>query len=125
MHQDNQTITQIVALIEERTGLLLRESHRVLDAQRAIVSAMTKLEYQDMEMLYRQLLLSEARQPVWQMLLQSLTIGETYFFRNQAHFDALRNHILPEMIARKRELNQRWLRIWSAGCATGEEIYSL
>ncbi|MBN1314727.1 MAG: hypothetical protein JXA42_04645 [Anaerolineales bacterium] len=60
----------------------------------------------------------------WIRLVGILTIGETYFFRNKGHFEALTNHILPEIISR-RESRNRHIRIWSAGCATGEEPYSL
>ncbi len=61
--------------------------------------------------------------PAVDAILAQLTIGETYFFRNGAQFDALRDHIVPELIARRTTL--RTLRVWSAGCATGEEPYSL
>jgi len=56
-------------------------------------------------------------------LLGLLTVGETYFFRYLAHFDALIHHVLPELIERNR--TRRSLRIWSAGCSTGEEPYTL
>jgi len=59
----------------------------------------------------------------WEAILAQLTIGETYFFRNEAQFDALRRHVLPELLARRAMV--RTLRLWSAGCATGEEPYSL
>lgn len=55
------------------------------------------------------------------IICKALTIGETYFFRNSAHFEALRYQILPQI----RKIKQRPLIIWSAGCATGEEPYSL
>jgi chemotaxis protein methyltransferase CheR len=61
--------------------------------------------------------------PGWEALLAQLTVGETYFFRNGAQFDALREHILSELLERRSGL--RTLRLWSAGCATGEEPYSL
>jgi chemotaxis protein methyltransferase CheR len=61
--------------------------------------------------------------PVWELLLTHLTIGETYFFRNAPQIQALRQHILPELIARRTPM--RSLRFWSAGCASGEEPYSL
>jgi chemotaxis protein methyltransferase CheR len=57
-------------------------------------------------------------------LVSRLTVGETYFFRNRGQFGALRDHLLPEIIARRRG-RQQSLRIWSAGCSTGEEPYSL
>lgn len=67
-------------------------------------------------------------------VINLLTIGETHFFRDSAQFDALANHVLPALIERKRAaaialdgnpLSTPQLRIWSAGCATGEEAYSL
>ncbi|AMV70794.1 CheR family methyltransferase [Desulfuromonas sp. DDH964] len=64
----------------------------------------------------------ESRQEL-KKLLGLLTIGETYFFRYLAHFELLREVIIPEVISRNR--HNRSLRIWSAGCSTGEEPYSL
>lgn len=56
-------------------------------------------------------------------LINEITIGETYFFRHREHFDALRDVVLPNLIA--RDTGQRRLRIWCAGCADGAEPYSL
>ncbi|NIQ92863.1 MAG: tetratricopeptide repeat protein [Desulfuromonadales bacterium] len=56
-------------------------------------------------------------------LLALLTIGETYFFRYLAQFEGLKKTVLPELLARNRQ--RRSLRLWSAGCSTGEEPYSL
>lgn len=59
----------------------------------------------------------------WELILAHLTIGETYFFRNGPQFDALRQQIIPDILDRRAAT--RGLRVWSAGCATGEEPYSL
>ncbi len=56
-------------------------------------------------------------------LIAEITIGETYFFRHPEHFDALRAHVLPDLIARNQ--HKRSLRVWDAGCADGQEPYSL
>ena len=56
-------------------------------------------------------------------LIAEITIGETYFFRHQEHFDALRDVVLPDLLARNQL--KRSLRIWCAGCAEGPEAYSL
>ncbi|MGO4388987.1 CheR family methyltransferase [Microvirga sp. 2YAF29] len=61
----------------------------------------------------------------WTKLEAEITIGETFFFRYAEQFTALRDTILPEIIERKQEQGERRLRIWSAGCATGAEPYSL
>jgi len=56
-------------------------------------------------------------------LVEEVTIGESYFFRHSAHFDALRDLVLPDLIARNSRTQS--LRIWCAGCADGAEPYSL
>lgn len=58
-------------------------------------------------------------------LLNEITIGETCLFRSQPQLDALRKVILPEIVAEKPKQITRRLRIWSAGCSTGEEPYTL
>jgi chemotaxis protein methyltransferase CheR len=58
-------------------------------------------------------------------LLNEITIGETCFFRNQPQLDALRQIVIPKIIEAKSRLPIRRLRIWSAGCSTGEEPYTL
>ena len=57
-------------------------------------------------------------------LLSRLTVGETYFLRNRPQFSVLRDYLVPDLVKRKRELGMT-LGIWSAGCSTGEEPYSL
>jgi chemotaxis protein methyltransferase CheR len=59
----------------------------------------------------------------WNALEAEITIGETFFFRFSDQFDALRRRILPEIIARNAETKR--IRIWSAGCSTGAEAYSI
>jgi chemotaxis protein methyltransferase CheR len=58
-------------------------------------------------------------------LLNEITIGETYLFRSPAQLDALRKVIVPEIVAEKTKQITKRLRIWSAGCSTGEESYTL
>ncbi|WP_415388742.1 CheR family methyltransferase [Roseomonas sp. BN140053] len=59
----------------------------------------------------------------WGALEAAITIGETFFFRFAEQFAALRDTVLPDLLARNRDT--RRLVIWSAGCATGAEPYSL
>ena len=54
-------------------------------------------------------------------LISDVTVGETYFFRDPSQFEILRNHVLPELLSARGSA----LRFWSAGCASGEEAYSL
>lgn len=58
----------------------------------------------------------------YEALLHRLRVGETYFFREPAHFDLLRETVVPVWLA---GAGGRTLQVWSAGCATGEEAYSV
>ncbi len=58
-------------------------------------------------------------------LMSALTINLTYFFRDSSAFVALRDLVLAPMLEAKREQKRFTVRVWSAGCATGEEAYSL
>lgn len=59
-------------------------------------------------------------------LMNLVTTNETYFFRNEPQLEAFRDEALPEIIARKEKASgTKTLRIWSAGCSTGEEPYTL
>lgn len=72
---------------------------------------------------YLALLESGAGREEWAALEAEITIGETFFFRYAEQFAALRGTILPDLIGARRET--RRLRIWSAGCSTGAEPYSI
>ncbi len=58
-------------------------------------------------------------------LIDAISTNHTFFFRENAHFDFLRQHIVPEMLARHRA--ERWSQfyVWSAACSSGEEPYSI
>ncbi len=58
-------------------------------------------------------------------LLDLITIGETYFFRNKAQFSVLMRSVLPEIIKRKTSKGDKSIRVWSAGCSRGDEPYSI
>ena len=74
---------------------------------------------------YECLTIKPIRQAELVSLLNEITIGETCFFRNQPQLDALRKVVLPAVVEAKSKLPMRHLRIWSAGCSTGEEPYTL
>ncbi|MFQ5560635.1 MAG: CheR family methyltransferase [Nitrospinota bacterium] len=54
-------------------------------------------------------------------LLDLLTVGETFFFRNRAQFDGIKEYVIPK----SRQVNVAKMKIWCAGCSTGEEPYTL
>jgi len=92
------------------------------DLERGINAAAGELGSPASALLER-LAASQATRRDLQVLAGRLTVGETYFFRDPATFEILEREILPELISLHRHAG--YLRIWSAGCATGEEAYSV
>jgi chemotaxis protein methyltransferase CheR len=115
---------QARALIARRLGLDLPD-HRRADLEHGFVRACRASSLSAPEMYLAWLASLSDESPAWGHLASHLTVGETYFFRDRATFDALEQHILPSLIAARRAEGILRLRLWSAGCATGEEPYSL
>ena len=65
------------------------------------------------------------REAELRLLLNEITIGETYMFRSPQQLEALRNVILPQILQAKSAMGFKRLHLWSAGCSTGEEPYTL
>jgi chemotaxis protein methyltransferase CheR len=86
---------------------------------------MKELKASSLREYFEHLTLKPTRQAELIALLNEITIGETCFFRCQPQLDAVRQIILPKIVAAKAGLPVRRLRIWSAGCSTGEEPYTL
>ena len=91
------------------------------DLQRGVSAAAHESHYQRDLDRYVQELLSPTRRQI-ESLASYLTVGETYFFREKRSLEVLEKDIVPELILRR---TGRAIRIWSAGCATGEEPYSV
>lgn len=66
---------------------------------------------------------SQKKEGLLAEIVEAMTINETSFFRDENAFDALRRHVLPELVRQKSYL--RHLSIWSASCSSGQEPYSL
>lgn len=86
---------------------------------------MKELKVQTLHEYLECLTIRPVRQTELVALLNEITIGETCFFRNQPQLEALRRVVLPNILQIKSKLPLQRLRIWSAGCSTGEEPYTL
>lgn len=118
--------TQIARLSEfvaDRIGFHFPRE-RWPDLERGIRSVAREFGFDDAESCIQWLLSSPVTQSQIETLASHLTIGETYFFRERQSFQVLEERILPELIRKRRGMDQR-LRIWSAGCCTGEEPYTI
>jgi len=109
----------IAMLITQEFGVAFPPARRTF-AENAIRRASGFAHEHSLER-YRERLTAEP--PLLRALIAEVTVGETYFFRDPAQFDAIRTIVLPDLLQRRS--SHAALRIWSAGCATGEEAYSL
>lgn len=98
---------------------------RWCDLQRAVGDAAQECGYRhDAGQYVRGLLSPALTQKQLEVLANHLTVGETYFFREKRSLEILEEHIVPELI-RARAGSSAPIQIWSAGCASGEEPYSV
>ena len=102
---------------DEKLYLLVAACKRRMEGESA--KAHTGKEYLD--------LLSSAayKESELRGLLNEITIGETCLFRSMPQLNALKNAILPEMAKERAKIGLKKLKVWSAGCSTGEEPYTL
>jgi len=115
---------QARALIANRLGLDFQQS-RQADLERSLRHALGHSPDFSPEKYLSWLGTLPDESPEWRQLASSLTVGETYFFRDHLCFEALERRILPALITDRRSAGILRLRFWSAGCATGPEPYSL
>ncbi len=118
-----ETYERFRALILQRSGLHFPEKRRP-DLERGLREAWARTGCSCLETYFRLLEEAPTSGPLWEQLIAQVTVGETYFFRDRGQFEALRQYVLPEIIARRRSF-LRQIRIWSAGCSSGEEPYSI
>ncbi|MBN2352302.1 MAG: protein-glutamate O-methyltransferase [Spirochaetales bacterium] len=108
-------------LIYEQSGIHFSEMNRsILDTR--LQERLKITQRQDVKNYYDYIM----RNPdEMKMLLDSVTTNLTRFFRNTGQFETLERFVLPDLVAYKTKINQPRVRVWSAGCATGEEPYSI
>src|SRR6202007_1013474 len=114
-------LSEIRMLIEERTSIRFDESRERFFSTRVREHMIRKGHARGTD-LPRSIRKSNFD---FQELLESLLTQETSFFRYPSVFEAFEKRVLPELHIRKFWKNPRTLRIWSAGCSTGEDAYSL
>ncbi|MDF5740293.1 MULTISPECIES: CheR family methyltransferase [unclassified Nostoc] len=136
---DDFSLSQMLDLIADTFGIQIQPQHQdtlkknLLTHMRAL--GLSSLNDYCQRLMARNQLISGGTE--WQDLISLFTVTETYFFRDQGQISLLKNQLLPELNERKRQLSlthgnaangefyRPTLRLWSAGCSTGEEAYSL
>jgi len=112
------SVNAVLELVRRRAGLVFSPARR-RDVENAISAAMVRARVSDPGRLLQRLIAEEA---AFAAFIADLTVGETYFLRESAQIEILRRLVLPDLVQRRGNAH---LRLWSAGCASGEEAYSL
>ncbi len=110
--------------IMENSGIFFDDS-KIDSLRRALLARTTSMNLRNYNEYYKFLKFNPRGEEEFKELLNLVTISETYFFRDAKHLETLRKYILPKLLEEKRLIGDRGIRIWSAGCATGEEPYSI
>ena len=113
------TFDKFRALIYQKTGIHMREGKQILIANR-LRKRLVHLKLASYEEYYSLLTAGRCSDAEMAQFIDAVSTNETYFFREGNHFTALSTTILPELFR-----TQGRVRIWSAGCSTGEEVYTL
>ena len=111
----------LAGLLEARTGQQLTMSRR-WRIETALSALLRERGIASLDELITILVMGK-EPSLSQQVVEALLNNETYFFRDRAPFDLLQRYALPELA--KRRAQTRRIRIWSAGCSTGQEVYSL
>ncbi len=106
--------------IHHHSGIFLEDS-KVDSLRISLVTRATRFGFNDYKDYFRVLSNDENE---FKELMNLVTINETSFFRFPAQFEALRDRVIPEILDGRSIANKRF-RIWSAGCSTGEEPYTI
>lgn len=114
---------EFVKLICDRLGIVVN-NYQKNDLSKTIKNACEKFNCSASEYL-NLIKHCPSHSPLLEHLVAGVTIGETYFFRDKKQIDLLKKHLLPTIIQSKRKENNFSIRIWSAGCSSGEEIYTI
>lgn len=116
-------LSRLSELVADQTGLSFPKE-RWGDLERGIAAAAPDFNFPDRESCAHWLLSAPLTRHMNEILASHLSVGETYFFREKPSLEIFEQHILSGLLQSRRQ-NERRLRIWSAGCCTGEEAYTI
>lgn len=107
------------ALVEQRTGIVIPAERKTFLCA-GLRARMLRVGDADYDAYFRRMSAEQAWSEEWTHLVDRLTVHETSFFRHQPSLQLLSEHLLPELLEARNGL-----QVWSVGCSTGEEPYTL
>ncbi|MGB8490157.1 MAG: CheR family methyltransferase [Bacteroidales bacterium] len=116
-------LSGIAKMVNLRLGLDM-PPERYSGLKNSLKPASAEFGYKNLKEFVNWLLTAPLNKDQLEILAAHLTINETYFWREPSVFEALEKYILPDLL-HQAAVEKKLLRIWSAGCSTGEEPYSI
>lgn len=116
---DDDRMRSWTALVEQRTGIVIGLDRKAF-LSAGLWSRMKQAGHSDFDVYYRRMSAEQPWSEEWTHLVDKLTVHETSFFRHEPSLQLLAERLLPEWLEMRNAL-----QIWSVGCATGEEPYTL
>ena len=120
----DETFLKLRDFIYQKTGIYFPEKKKYLIEGR-LVKRLQLLQIAHFEEYLQLLKYGSHIHTEFEFLCNTVTINETFFFRNDSQIEAIQQRIAQEVIEGKSEYGKRTLRIWSAACSSGEEPYTL
>lgn len=120
----NEQFLQLRDFIYEKSGIYFADSKKGLLENR-LTFRLKAYNFTDYEKYYYLLKYDPQAAKELRALYDTITTNETSFFRSPPQIEAFAEKALPDVMARRQKAGEKILRIWSAGCSTGEEAYTL
>jgi len=117
-------LAELRECLKQRTGIVI-QPHQGSAVRTAVSEACRRFGLADGPDLVRHLNQAGHGSELFDLIIDRITVQESYFFRDGKQMQALREEILPALIDRRQRADTRRLRIWSAGCSLGQELYTL
>lgn len=121
---DEETFTRLRDLLYRASGMYF-ERRAQSSLERRLRPRVEALRLKNFEQYYLYLQFDRDCQEELQKALDAVAVHETFFFRERRALTAFKEEILPQIYERGEACGERTLRVWSAGCSTGEEAYTL
>ena len=123
MKMTDREFRQLRELVYERLGINLTEKKRsmLIGRLQKLLRTSSFNNFQD----YYEYLVSDSSMTAMTELINRVTTNYSFFYRGKSHFEFFIQSALPEVVASLKKRNSRDLRVWTAGCSTGEEPYML
>jgi len=110
--------------LQQRTGIVVQD-HQLQKLHQTVHNACQRFHLPDPDAYLLALQANSEFSSEFEYLISGITVGESYFFRDESQMTFLRQVYFPQVIAQRRAQGNLSLRIWSAGCSAGQEIYSI